>query len=183
MNLTRTGLGVLIASILLGAAGIRWQYLEAAVVAAVGLVAVGSAWLVVQRPYGLEVVQRAAPRRVPRRSDVPCRLVVENAGERAVPSVELVDRLLENEASVSLPRLAPSERSQHDYVLRATRRGVHQLGPITTRRCDLLGLVVHRRELGAVGELVVTNYMPPRADVERITLAPQQELPAIALAS
>lgn len=36
---------------------------------------------------------------------------------------------------------------------------------------------------GAVGELVVTNYMPPRGDVERITLAPQQELPAIALAS
>ena len=36
---------------------------------------------------------------------------------------------------------------------------------------------------GAVGELVVTNYMPPRADVERITLAPHQELPAVALAS
>lgn len=155
MKLTRTGLGVLVMSVVLGAIGIRWGYVELVVVGAVGLIAVATASLVVRRPTGLEVVSRTLPRRVRRGAAVPGRIRVANASRRLLPPVVLVDTLLEESAEVLVVGLAPGQEQRHDYELLARRRGVHPVGPVSARRQDLLGLVSFERTLGELAEVVV----------------------------
>jgi uncharacterized protein (DUF58 family) len=155
MRLTRTGLGVLAASVLLGAVGLRWQYVELVVVAGLGIVAVATASLVVRRPTGLQIVGRSMPRRIGRGSAVPCRIRVVNRSRLSLPPVVLVDTLLDQVAEILVTGLGPGAEHRLDYELWARRRGVHPVGPLSARRQDLLGLVSFVQVLGEVTELVV----------------------------
>jgi len=155
MRLTRTGLGVLAAAVLVAALGLRWHYVELLVVAGAAAAAVALAWSTARRPTSLEIVPRAMPRRVARGDDLPVRVRVRNTGSRVLPPVVLVDSLLDSRAETLVSGLAADEVRVVDYTLRAVRRGVHRVGPMEVRRQDLLGVVSFERVLGVVEEVVV----------------------------
>ncbi len=155
MNLTRSGIWVVAGSIVVAALGLRWRYVELFVLAMIGLLAVGTAWLAVHRPIGLDVRSRVMPRRVGRGVQVACRLRVANRGSRVLPPVVLVDRLLDTPVDVLVAGLEGGEERNLDYTLDAARRGVHPVGPLLLRRQDLFGLVSFEHHVGQVDELIV----------------------------
>ncbi len=155
MRLTRTGMWVVAASLVLVAAGVRWRYAEVVVLGALGVLIVATAWLTVRPPRGLEVVSRTLPKRVPRGSTISCRLRVNNSGRRMLPPVVLTDRFCGSTAEVVVSGLGGGQRRAFDYGLAAPRRGVHTVGPLHLRRGDLLGLVSSERPLGVLGEVTV----------------------------
>lgn len=155
MKLTRTGMWVTAASVVLIALGVRWRYAELVVVGLIGVLAVATAWLTVRSPRHLEILSRTLPKRVPRQSSAACRLRVANTGRRPLAPFVLVDRFLGATAEVAVAALAGGQRQAFDYVLAAGRRGVHPVGPLHVRRQDLLGLVCCERTLGVLGELTV----------------------------
>lgn len=155
MKPTRSGVGVLLASAIVAALGWWWGYLELLVLGIVGVLVVATAWLAIRRPVGLEVSPRSSPRRVSRGEVVACRILLTNSGQRAVPSVTLIDSLLDERAETFVVGIAPGDRVTIDYGLPVGRRGVHEIGPLLLRRQDLLGLMSFEREVGPVDEVIV----------------------------
>ncbi|MGD9496339.1 MAG: DUF58 domain-containing protein, partial [Armatimonadota bacterium] len=107
-------------------------------------------------------VRREAPGLMKEGQQRRVRLTVTNEGLTRRYFLTVGDRLPEGLEAVGegggralVPSIAADEQFVAQYVLRARRRGVYQLGPASLEHADLIGLFRFRREVGHVDELVV----------------------------
>jgi uncharacterized protein (DUF58 family) len=153
--LTKSGLGVMIAAIMLAVGGWLWNYEELLVLGAAALAAVAIA-LWTSRIGHQATINRAilAPRVA--RGD-PIRLTyraVNNSRRRTVPAV-LVDRCDGAEVRVDLPAIDADDRDEVTGIIPTRRRGAFDVGPWRLERIDPLGLAIGQRTSGDVGTVLV----------------------------
>jgi uncharacterized protein (DUF58 family) len=153
--LTRTGLAVSVASVILTALGLRFAYTELVVIGAVGLVLVLIGLATVRRAPAVNGTRRSYAHRVPRGEHLEVLFDLEATGSHAVAPVVLLDSLAGELVEVPVPGLAVGSTITLRYELRARRRGVHRLGPVAVRRSDLLSLMVGERRLGQQVDVIV----------------------------
>jgi len=105
-------------------------------------------------------VRRSAPGLMKEGEQRPVRLTITNAGVRRRYFFLISDGLPDGLEAVAdgealVLSLAADEEHTFEYVLRANRRGVYQIGPVKLRHSDLIGMFDFDRELGETDELVV----------------------------
>ncbi|HEX6873198.1 MAG TPA: DUF58 domain-containing protein, partial [Micromonosporaceae bacterium] len=167
MRITARGYGLLVAGLVLLAAGFWFGYPELAMLGGAALVAVLAALgFVAWRPR-LEVGRAVDPDRVMRGESSQVRLKVTNASRLFGASLLARDRVRPGgTVPVPLLRLRRGRPAQIDYPVPTSRRGVIEVGPLEVTRFDPLGLVgVVRRYGGAA-----TAWVRPR--VHQITAVP-----------
>jgi uncharacterized protein (DUF58 family) len=138
---------------MLGGALLGWTVI-ASIGATLVVVCVG-ALLVLLRPPELALERRIVPDRASKGSIVLCHLQVRNRAPyvfRGAPAFQLVGP---DEVMTMLPRLLPGERTLFNSRLPTSRRGRHEVGPVTLRRYDPFGLAVVERRYAQPGELLV----------------------------
>lgn len=138
---TRTGLGVIIGAILLGALGMRARYAELVVVAAMALAAVAVAAVLVRRAPTVVVLRTPLPLRAEHGSPIRCRAKVTSTSRRGLAAATLRDRLGDETVSLNLPTTDSDHGISVSYGLTAGRRGVTTIGPLSIHRADPFGLV------------------------------------------
>ena len=138
---TRTGLGVLIGAILLGALGLRARYAELVIGAAMVLAAMVIAALLVRRAPTVVILRTPLPTRAERGSQIRCRAKVTSTSRRGVAAATLRDRLGRATVALDLPATASDQGITVSYGLMAGRRGVATIGPLSIHRADPFGLV------------------------------------------
>lgn len=160
---TPSGLGLLVAAVVLGGTGWALGYAELAVLAAAAVMAVVLALAAVSVPPRLTVEREVDPQRVPR-GDLAVGLVrVSNDGRRPVPAVVATDRVGGQEVPVALPRLAGGAKRTTTYRLPTEQRGIVSVGPLRVERRDPLGLAVAAVARGGTTTLVVHPKVLPLA--------------------
>lgn len=107
-------------------------------------------------------VRREAPGLMKEGQQRRVRLTVTNTGVRRRYFFTISDRLPdgievvgEAEGRTLVPSLASDEEFTFEYVLRASRRGVFEIGPAVLGHSDLIGMFSFDREIGRRDELVV----------------------------
>lgn len=156
--LTRRGVFVLVAGVVLTAAGwlLGWPELVVLGVAALVAVVVALVWLGA-RPR-VEVVREIEPDRVVAGGIAFGRVKVFNATKRASFAFTARERFGDAMIDVPIPRLPAGGRKSTTYRLPSTRRGVVPVGPMSIGRGDPLGLVRAERDHGDV----ITLWVHPR---------------------
>jgi uncharacterized protein (DUF58 family) len=149
MRVTARGYGLLVAGILLLAAGFGFGYPELAALGCAGVVAVlGALAFVAWRPR-LRVERTVDPDRVMRGEASGVRLDITNASRYFGASLVARDRLRPGGlVAVPLVRLRPNKVTQVSYPVPTSRRGVIDVGPLEISRRDPLGLVGVLRRYG-----------------------------------
>ncbi len=159
MRITSRGYGLLVAGILLLAAGFWFGYPELAALGCAAVVAVlGALVFVAWRPR-LTVERVADPDRVMRGEPSGVALSIANASrffgaslvarDRVTPrSADPAARLGAGTVSVPLVRLRPGKATRVSYPVPTRRRGVILVGPLEISRRDPLGLVGVVRRYG-----------------------------------
>jgi uncharacterized protein (DUF58 family) len=180
VRVTGRGWGILVAGILLLAAGFRFGYPELATVGCAAIVAVlGALGFVAWRPQ-LSVLRSAEPDRVMRGEASLVTASIRNASRFFGASLIARDRVtqslplrapargsgLNSSVAVPLVRLRPERTTAVSYPVPTRRRGVIQIGPLEVSRRDALGLVSVVRRYGEA----VTVWVRPR--VHPITAVP-----------
>lgn len=175
--MTGRGYGVLVAGVLMLAAGFRFGYPELATLGAAAVIAVvGALAFVAWRPQ-LAVDRMADPDRVLRGESSNVTLSIRNASRFFGASLVARDRLTPAStartatpgltaraagpvATVAVPlvRLRPGRTTAVSYPVPTRRRGVVQVGPLEVSRRDPLGLVAVVRRYGDP----VTVWVRPR---------------------
>lgn len=158
MRLTRRGVCTLVAAPVLGTLGLVAGY---PVLVTLGTIAVGAVVAAVgvagRRPR-VEVVRELYPDRVERNGRAGVTLRVHNPGTRRQAGFTAVDRVGADRVSVAVRALAAGAEQSYLNELPTGRRGRHQVGPLTLRRADALGL--GRSEL-SIGD-TATLWVYPR---------------------
>lgn len=159
--LTRSGVAVAVAAVVLLAAGWVANYPELVALAFAGFAALAAAMLWMLSRPNLAAVREIRPSRV-------------SAGERAVGVLTVTNQarwrslpLLATEAvrstqttqitqlSIPVPSLAAGQRHQVSYTLPTWRRGIYRVGPLTVGHTDPLRLMVRGRKYETCSRLVV----------------------------
>ncbi|MEV5819659.1 DUF58 domain-containing protein [Micromonospora haikouensis] len=150
MGITARGAGLLVAAVVLLAAGFRFAYPELALLGVAAAGAVGYALLVALWRPRLEVTRRADPDRVSRGEPARMVLTVRNAGRLRAANLLAEDRCGDRTVPVPVLRLRPGRDTTVDYDVPTDRRGVVPVGPLRVTRRDPLGLVALARSYSAV---------------------------------
>lgn len=140
--LTRSGVGALVAALLLLAAGIIWNY-EELLVAALGVaVALILALWIARRPLRTTVQRRVGTLRVARGDPVRMIHRVRNDTRFRAGGATLFDRCDGEEVEANFDPVMPDEVVDVPLAIPTRRRGLHRLGPLEVRRLDPFGLAV-----------------------------------------
>jgi uncharacterized protein (DUF58 family) len=153
--LTKSGLGLALAAVVLGVCGVWWRYQELTVVAVAAAVALVIA-LWASRIGHQARIQRSIPAPRVARGD-PIRVIyraVNNTRRRTVPAV-IVDRCDGAEVRVPIPAIGRDDRTEVLGVIPTRRRGVHPVGPWRLERVDALALAVGTRASEEFGTVLV----------------------------
>jgi uncharacterized protein (DUF58 family) len=159
--LTRTGLGVLIGTVICAAFGIFWRYEELLALAAAGAVAVGVALYMARRPTRHTARRRLVTARVARGDPVYVRYQIFNQTQHRLGSTRLMDVFQGREQSFDVPTLPRMTRHEVPAQFPTRRRGIFPIGPLSFERTDQLGLATASRPLGQIGTIVVHPRVYP----------------------
>lgn len=155
MTLTRRGVGLLAAAVVLFAAGEALGYAVLRVLAGAAFAAVVAAVAGSARRLPAMVRRDVAPDRVERGQPALARLVVRNPSQRRTAGFTARDPWDGGHAEIPVRPLAPGAESEHTYLLPTGRRGRLVIGPLTLERNDPLGLVRARATAGSQSTLWV----------------------------
>ena len=153
--LTRSGLGAVIAAVVLGFVGWWWKYEEVVLVACgvVGLLLI-AVW-VSQRPLRATVTRRLIAVRVPRGDPVLVSYRLRNTTRFRSGRATIIDRCDDAEVRVPTPPVpANSEATVHGSIP-TRRRGVFDVGPFEIERIDPFWLTVGSRRDSDTSSVIV----------------------------
>ncbi|MGC4864621.1 DUF58 domain-containing protein [Micromonospora sp. DT53] len=167
MGITARGVGLLVAAVVLLAAGFRFAYPELTLLGAAAGAAVGYAALVAAWRPRLTVTRRADPDRVARGEPASMSLTVRNTGRLRSANLLAEDRCGERTVPVPVLRLRPGRDTEVRYDVPTDRRGVVPVGPLRVTRRDPLGLVALARPYGAAVPVWVHPRIHPLTAVPR----------------
>ncbi len=159
--LTRTGLGVLIGTVICAFFGLWWRYEELLALAAAGLVAVALGLHLSRRPTRYTARRRLITARVARGDTVHVRYQIFNQTQRRLGSTRLTDEFQGVHQSFNVPTLPRMTRHEIDAEFATRRRGIFAIGPLSFERTDQLGLAAASRPLGQMGMVVVHPRVHP----------------------
>ncbi|MGB8859312.1 MAG: DUF58 domain-containing protein [Ilumatobacteraceae bacterium] len=159
--LTRTGLGVLIATAACALFGVIWRYEELLTLSAAGAIALVLAIYLARRPTRHFARRRLVTARVARGEPVRVRYQISNPTRRRLGPARLVDKFQSVEQSFQLPALRAMSHHMLDAEFPSTRRGVFEIGPLAFERVDQLGLSTSSSPLVEVGHVVVHPRVYP----------------------
>ncbi|MFO8080964.1 MAG: DUF58 domain-containing protein [Armatimonadota bacterium] len=137
---------------------IRQLYVMFAVLALLAPVS----YLLSRDTLGSLVVRRRAPGLMKEGQQQIVRLTVRNTGVRRRYFFTIGDELPdafeavgEGDGRTLVPSLSNEETFSFEYVLKANRRGVFEVGPATLSHSDLIGMFNFNKQIGDTDELVV----------------------------
>ena len=159
--LTRTGLGVLIGSVVCAFFGLVWKYEELLALAAAGAVAVALALYMARRPTRHTARRRLITARVARGEPVHVRYQIFNQTQHRLGSTRLTDQFQGLAQSFNVPTLPRMTRHEVDAQFATRRRGIFPIGPLSFERTDQLGLAMGSRPIGQMGTIVVHPRVYP----------------------
>lgn len=142
--LTRSGLGALVAALIMVVLGVWWNY-EELVVAAVGVGAIllMAIWIA-QRPLRASVQRRVNTIRVARGDPIRVTYRVRNDTPHRSGRARLVDRCDEVVIETSIEPVEPDEVVDVHASIDTHRRGIFPVGPLDVVRVDPFHLAVGR---------------------------------------
>lgn len=153
--LTRSGLGAVLAGLVLGVTGWWWNYEELVI----GAVAIGALLLlaiwVSQRPLRATVARRLVAVRVPRGDPILVDYRLRNATRFRSGRATIIDRCDDAVSRVDVPPLAPGTETTVRGVIPTRRRGLFGVGPLDIERVDPFWLSVGRRRDDAPASVIV----------------------------
>ena len=159
--LTRTGLGVLIGTVICTFFGLLWRYEELLTLAAAGAIAVAFALYTSHRPTRHSARRRLITARVARGQVVHVRYQIFNQTQHRLGSTRLTDEFQGVHQSFEVPTLPRMTRHEVDAHFETRRRGIFPIGPLSFERTDQLGLAAASRPLGQMGMVVVHPRVYP----------------------
>lgn len=147
VTMTRTGIGLLVAAVILCGAGWWWGYNELLWCGVLAGVAVLAAVLDSRRHLSLRVHRTSDDVRVPRGDPLRVHYSIVNALPRRSAMTLLVDEFQGTRRQVSVPRIRPGQRFTAELQFPTRRRGAHGVGPAALLRSDVFGLVASERSV------------------------------------
>jgi len=164
MRLTRRGVCTLVAAVVLGALGLVAGYPVLVTLGAVAAGAVVAAIGVAGRRPRVTVIRELFPDRVERGGRAGITLRVHNTSTRRQAGFVAVDRVGPDRVTVTVRALAGGAEQSYLNELPTGRRGRHEVGPLSLRRADALGLGRSELLLGETATLwVYPKTHPVRA--------------------
>jgi uncharacterized protein (DUF58 family) len=137
---TRTGRTLGLVSLVLLALGVGTRYPEFLAMGAAGLIALGSARLMVAIRAELTLSHHIRPVRLVEGEAGTATLIVTNGGRRRSLPLIATERFDGRELAVTVPSLAPGASYEAAFVLNTRHRGLYAVGPVTVVRTDPLRL-------------------------------------------
>jgi uncharacterized protein (DUF58 family) len=153
--LTRSGVGVAVAAVLLLTAGWFAGYPELVALgfAAVAALVIAAGWMLA-RP-DLTAVREVRPHRVAVGDPALGVITVTNEAKRRSPPIMAAESVTGRRLHIPVPSLAAGESHQSTYALPTDRRGIFQVGPLTIGHTDPLRLARTGREYATWSTLFV----------------------------
>lgn len=153
--LTRSGLGAVLAAVVLAIVGWWWNY-EEIVVAGVGIAALllTAIWIS-QRPLRATITRRLLAVRVPRGDPIPLSYRLRNATRFRSGRATIIDRCDDTEVRVAALPVAPHAEEVVTGGIPTRRRGVFAVGPVEIERIDPFWLTVGRRRGDELSQVIV----------------------------
>jgi uncharacterized protein (DUF58 family) len=139
-RLTPSGTALAIGIVVIGVVGVVTGYEELLVLAGVGLVLLVVAALLPRTSAAPQLDRVVTRSLLPVGDAVECVLTV-SAPDGSAP-MTIIDRVVGQDVSMSVPALGPGRNVELRYQVRALRRGVHDVGPVREERRDLFDLAV-----------------------------------------
>jgi uncharacterized protein (DUF58 family) len=155
MSMTRRGVCTLVAAAVLVALGLVAGYPVLVTLGAVAFGAVVAALGVAGRRPRVEVIRELFPDRVARGGRAGITLRVHNPGTRRQAGFTAIDRVGADRVTIAVRSLAAGAEQSYLNELPTRRRGRHEVGPLTLRRVDALGLGRSELLLGETATLWV----------------------------
>ena len=153
--LTRSGLGAVLAAVILGALGWWWNYEELVIAAvAIGVLLLLAIW-VSQLPLRATVTRRLVSVRVPRRDPIVAEYRVRNRTRFRSGRATIIDRCDDVVARTAVPPVAPNSESPVTGTIPTRRRGVFEVGPVEIERIDPFWFSVGRRRDDQLSSVIV----------------------------
>ena len=153
--LTRSGLGAVLAAVVLGVVGWWWNYEEIVIVACgIGALLLMAIW-VSQRPLRATVTRRLIAVRVPRGDPIPVSYRLHNATRFRSGRATIIDRCDDAEIRVTAPPVSPNDEASVRGAIPTRRRGVFDVGPYEVERIDPFWLTVGRRRDAGTASVIV----------------------------
>jgi uncharacterized protein (DUF58 family) len=137
---TPAGRGTLLAGILIAGLGLAIGYPPLTAMGATLLVAVGIALIIVGRPPEMRATRTVRPDRVTAGDPVVIELTITNDGRRPTGAAQGLEHFGQRTFTIDIPSLEPEESVVIANEIQTDRRGVFEVGPLTVRRGDPIGL-------------------------------------------
>lgn len=155
LSLTRSGLAVLVGSVLSLGGGLGLGYRTLVWLGLAGLVALLAAVAFVALRPRLDVTRTITPDRVTVGESTLGRIEITNMGRLPVPRFDAVDQLDGVGLAVPVAGIGRGARRTVHYPIRTGYRGLVRLGPVVLDRTDPLGLLRRNAPLAGVASLWV----------------------------
>jgi uncharacterized protein (DUF58 family) len=153
--LTRSGLGAVLAAVVLGVLGWWWNYEEIVIVACgIGALLLVAIWIS-QRPLRAKVTRRLIAVRVPRGDPILLSYRLRNATRFRSGRATIIDRCADAEVRVAVPVVAANAEETVHGSIPTRRRGIFDVGPFEIERVDPFWLTVGRRRDIEVASVIV----------------------------
>lgn len=156
---TPLGWGFLAGAVLLGCVGWFLAWTELLVIAVVLAVLVLLALLFTIGGAPVDLTVELVPPRVRAGRTAYGRLIARNTRPKPVRGATLEMPVGPDLASFRLPRLAPQESTIFEFDIPTSKRGVIDVGPVTTVRADPIGLARREVSASAPAELFVHPHL------------------------
>ncbi|MEU6592092.1 DUF58 domain-containing protein [Streptomyces sp. NPDC046881] len=159
--LTRSGLAVAIAAVLLLTTGALLDYPELTLLGFACLIAILTAALWMLARPDLLVRRQIRPNRVSEGEAAVGVITVTNEMSRRCPPITASERVAGRNVGVPLPSLAPRASHSMTYDLPTSRRGVYRVGPLTIGHTDPLRLMAVAKRYATESTLYVHPHTDP----------------------
>ena len=157
--MTRAGQGTLTAGLLIAVAGLYSGYPALTAMGATLLISVVIALLLVGRKTDLHAERRVRPDRVTTGDPASSVLTITNRGRSAMGRSVVHEHVGDQVVTIDLPPLDPDESTTVEHELPTERRGIYQVGPLTVRRGDPIGLARRGDTTSELAQLIVYPYI------------------------
>lgn len=142
--LTRSGLGAVVATVVLVVLGLLWNY-EELIIASTGLgLVIALAIVIAQRPLRATVERRLTAVRVQRGDPLLITHRISNDTRHRSGRATIIDRCDDSEVEVAIEPVAAGDVADITSPIATRRRGTFELGPLDVRKIDPFSLAVGR---------------------------------------
>ena len=139
---TRSGLGAVIATVILAVLGLLWNYEELMITAVALGIVVALAILIAQRPLRATVDRRLTAVRVQRGDPLLLTHHVSNNTRHRSSRATVIDRCGDADVEVPIKSVEAGAFATYTSALITRRRGVYDLGPMEIRKIDPFSLAI-----------------------------------------